>query len=76
MINNFTLSYATKHLGHIHTYLTYSFSHYSFWHLLSNMIPLFFFGRSIEMYFGSKLLLYLYLGGALTGGLMASKYNY
>ena len=40
------------------------------------MLPLYFFGRSLEMYFGSKLLLKLYLFGALAGGIMSSKKNY
>lgn len=34
------------------------------------MVTFYFFGRTIEAYFGSKRLLAVYLAGALVGGLM------
>ena len=33
------------------------------------MVGLFFFGRTIERYFGSKMVFNLYFAGALLGGL-------
>lgn len=52
------------------TWLTFQFSHISWFHLLSNMIMLFFVGVLIERAFGGGLLLKLYLIGGLGGGLL------
>jgi membrane associated rhomboid family serine protease len=51
------------------TLLTYSFTHFSFWHILSNMLFLFWFGSLIKEYLGSRKLLNIYLLGGIFGGL-------
>jgi membrane associated rhomboid family serine protease len=67
MASNFVLSGDNLSRGRIWNLLTYSFSHYNILHLASNMFGLYFFGSSIERIFGPKLLLQLYIVGALTG---------
>ena len=42
-------------------------------HFLNNMITLFFFGRLTEQIFGPCSIFYIYLMGALTGGIMSYK---
>jgi len=49
--------------------VTYSFLHGGFWHLLGNMIGLYFFGTEIEQRLGSRRFLLLYLGCGVVGGL-------
>jgi membrane associated rhomboid family serine protease len=51
------------------TLITYGFTHYSFSHLLFNMIVLYFFGRSFSNLFKANLCLKVYLLGILSGGL-------
>lgn len=45
------------------------FAHYSFFHILFNMIFLYFSGRVFEQMFDSKRLFYTYLLGGIAGGL-------
>jgi membrane associated rhomboid family serine protease len=45
------------------------FSHFGVFHLLLNMIMLYFAGKIFEHYLGSKRLLAIYILGGLTGGL-------
>jgi membrane associated rhomboid family serine protease len=54
------------------TLLTYSFLHSTqgIFHILGNMLGLFFVGRFIEPVIGKRDLLALYLGGGLFGGLL------
>ena len=54
------------------TILSYGFLHSTagFFHILSNMLGLFFIGRIIEPLVGRERFLGLYLGGALIGGLV------
>jgi len=47
------------------TPLTYMFLHENFWHLLFNMLTLFWFGKIFLMYFSEKQLVGLYLIGGL-----------
>lgn len=49
--------------------LTSIFAHYTIWHLLFNMIFLYFTGRIFVQLFNSKRLLYTYIIGGLAGGL-------
>ncbi len=49
--------------------VTYSFLHGGFWHLLGNMLGLYFFGTEIEQRLGSQRFLLLYLGCGALGGL-------
>lgn len=51
------------------TILTYAFTHADPFHILWNMIFLYWFGRLIEEYLGSRRLVGLYILGALGGGL-------
>lgn len=52
------------------TWLTFQFSHISWFHLLANMVMLFFVGVLIEKTLGGNLLLMLYMAGGLGGGLL------
>lgn len=75
LYDNFTLSLNTINANRFHTFLTYSFSHISFVHLFFNMFTLYFFGRFVEQVFGPKVLLHLYLAGALTSAFFIHSSN-
>ena len=60
---------ATKVLLMPWTLITYGFTHYSFSHLLFNMLVLYFFGRSFSNLFKADLCLKVYLLGIFSGGL-------
>ncbi len=51
------------------TLVTYFFSHEDIWHILSNMLFLYWFGRLVDEYLGSRRLVSLYIVGGLAGGL-------
>ena len=55
--------------GRVYQLITFQFLHAGIWHLLMNMIGLYFFGRAVEDFLGSRGLLKLYLTGGLVGGL-------
>ncbi len=50
--------------------ITYSFLHFGFFHLLFNMVWLYWFGQIVLNLFNGKRLLTVYLLGALFGGLL------
>jgi len=52
------------------TLVSYMFLHIDFWHILFNMLWLFWFGRIFMEYLNSRQLLFTYLAGGLTGGLL------
>ncbi|MEY2970471.1 MAG: hypothetical protein RLZZ599_844 [Bacteroidota bacterium] len=52
------------------TLLTYMFTHFSFRHILFNMIILYFSGKMFMEYLGEKRMLALYIYGGLGGGLL------
>ncbi len=52
------------------TIITYAFLHAGIWHILSNMIILYFAGRLFLTYFSSKRLLNYYFLGAISGALI------
>ncbi|MBA4853697.1 rhomboid family intramembrane serine protease [Emticicia sp. BO119] len=52
------------------TLLTYCFTHYSFWHLLFNMLTLFWFGTLVQEFIGSRKLLNIYIIGGIFSGLI------
>lgn len=52
------------------TLLTYCFTHYGFFHLLFNMLSLFWFGTLVQEFIGSRKLLNIYLIGGITSGLI------
>ena len=53
------------------TVVTYAFLHSSesIWHIVGNMLLLFFVGRAVEMLLGKQQFFILYFSGAVTGGL-------
>ncbi|XP_010257997.1 PREDICTED: RHOMBOID-like protein 12, mitochondrial [Nelumbo nucifera] len=67
MRKNFMISVENFTSGRIHTLITSAFSHNDIGHLGSNMIGLYFFGRTIGQMFGPEFLLKLYLAGAIAG---------
>lgn len=50
--------------------ITSFFAHFSIWHLLFNMLFLFFAGRMFEQLFDGKRLIYTYFIGGIAGGLL------
>lgn len=52
------------------TLVTYMFLHVDFFHILFNMLWLFWFGRIFLEYLNSRQLLFTYLAGGLAGGLL------
>lgn len=50
--------------------LTYGFAHHDFWHLLFNMLGLFFFGRELEGVYGRFEFLRIYLVAIVLAGLV------
>lgn len=75
LFNHFTLSTMNLRNHRYHTLLTYSFSHVELFHFLFNMITFYFFGRVVEAYFGSKVLLHLWLAGGLTSAFFINSVN-
>lgn len=58
---------AVTHEWRVHTLITCAFSHVEVWHLVSNMVALYFFGRSVGQHIGGRRLLYLYATGGVIG---------
>ncbi len=56
-------------LQHIWTLFTYMFLHYDIWHILFNMLMLYWFGKIFCSYFTSKQLIAVYILGGLAGAL-------
>jgi len=54
-------------LRHPWTLLTYAFMHQDFFHILFNMLNLYWFGQIIREYLGDRRLVSLYILGALAG---------
>ncbi len=50
--------------------VTYFFTHFDFFHILFNMLFLFWFGRIIQEFLNSKRVIALYVLGGLTGGIL------
>lgn len=57
-------------LTHPWTLFTYMFAHYSIWHILFNMLVLYWFGQLFLDYFTQRNLGSLYLLGGLSGALL------
>lgn len=55
---------------HPWTVLTYAFTHEGFFHILFNLLNLYWFGQIIREYLGNRRLVSLYVLGALAGGLV------
>lgn len=58
--------------GYVWQFVTYSVVHANFWHLLFNMLALYWFGREMEELLGRGRFLGLYLTGAFVAGLAHS----
>lgn len=69
MRKNFMISLDNIKNGQLHTMLTSAFSHADADHIISNMLGLYFFGRSIANLFGPEFLLKMYVAGALGGSI-------
>ncbi|XP_071703360.1 RHOMBOID-like protein 12, mitochondrial [Rutidosis leptorrhynchoides] len=67
MVQNFMVQVDNFKSGRIHTMITAAFSHNEVGHIVSNMIGLYFFGKSIGHQFGPEFLIKLYLAGAFVG---------
>lgn len=52
------------------TFLSYMFLHIDFWHILFNMLWLFWFGKIFLEFMNSRKLVITYLAGGITGGLL------
>jgi len=52
------------------TLATYMFLHVSFFHILFNMLWLYWFGKIFQEFLRSKQLLFVYIAGGLSGGLL------
>ncbi|GER49002.1 rhomboid family protein [Striga asiatica] len=75
MVKNFMISVDNFTSGRLHTLITSAFSHNEMWHLITNMVGLYFFGLSIGRTFGPEYLLKLYLSGALVGSIFYLAYH-
>jgi membrane associated rhomboid family serine protease len=52
------------------TIITYMFMHAGFWHIIMNMLLLFWFGRIFQEYLRDKKLVATYIQGGIAGGLL------
>jgi membrane associated rhomboid family serine protease len=58
--------------GHLWQLLTFQFLHGGLWHLIGNLMGLWFFGRSVENILGTRRFLMAYFGCGVVGGLLQS----
>jgi len=61
---------ASEFIRHPWTLFTYSFTQTDPFHILFNMMGLYWFGRLVDEYLGARRLLGLYLMGGIAGGLL------
>lgn len=66
--NAFALNVVWIRDGFFLNFLTYGFLHGGFWHVVLNMIALYFCGNAIEKYDARGNVLAVFLGGILAGG--------
>lgn len=52
------------------TFITTFFTHYGFFHILFNMLFLYWFGQLVKDYLGNRKLINLYILGGLAGGIL------
>jgi membrane associated rhomboid family serine protease len=55
--------------GYVWQLVTFQFLHANLFHILGNMLAVFFFGRDLERVMGQKSFLTLYFGSGIVGGL-------
>ena len=72
------LALSSDHVYYVWTWLTYGFTHapiddpgIGYWHILGNMLTLFFLGRAVEQRMGSQEFLRFYLVAVVVSGLGA-----
>jgi membrane associated rhomboid family serine protease len=70
LLNELPLRAGDLKNGHVWQLLTFQFLHASVWHLLGNLLGIWFIGRFIEARFGPANMLKLYFVGGLVGGLL------
>lgn len=58
--------------GHVWQLLTFQFLHGGLWHLIGNLMGLWFFGRLVENILGTNRFLVAYFGCGVVGGLLQS----
>lgn len=69
-------SYLPKLLAHFWTPLTYMFMHADIWHILFNMLWLYWMGQIFEEFLGDRRILGLYLLGGFAGAIFfVASYN-
>jgi membrane associated rhomboid family serine protease len=56
--------------GYVWQFLTFQFLHNNLWHLICNLIGIWYFGRFVENVLGKKRFLLAYLGTGVLGGLL------
>jgi membrane associated rhomboid family serine protease len=66
----FALSLAGLREGYLWQPVTFQFLHGGLWHLLGNLIVIYFFGRPIEQTLGPRRFLGIYFGSGMVGGLL------
>ncbi|MCI0540328.1 MAG: rhomboid family intramembrane serine protease [Verrucomicrobiales bacterium] len=64
----FALSVEGLKHGFIWQFLTFQFLHGGIWHLVFNLLAIYFFGRAVEDVLGRKRFLTVYLGTGVVGG--------
>ncbi len=67
--NLYLSSHVKTFLFHPWTLITYFFSHEGIFHILMNMLFLYWFGKLIDEYLGTRRLINLYLLGGIIGGI-------
>lgn len=65
-----SLNAAWIHEGFLLNFLSYGFLHGGIWHIVLNMLALYFAGNAIERYNSGGNVLALFLGGTLLGGIV------
>jgi membrane associated rhomboid family serine protease len=56
--------------GYVWQFLTFQFLHLNLWHLVGNLVTLWFFGRFVEEVLGTWRFLMVYFGAGIIGGLL------
>ncbi len=70
--DSLALTPATLTRGHVWQLLTFQFLHGGLWHLLGNLMGLWFFGKWVENVLGPRRFLVAYFGCGIVGGLLQS----
>lgn len=72
----FALSASQLRRGFFWQPVTYMFLHADFWHILFNLLFLWFFGREVEYFIGPKYFTRLYFFGGLAGAALWLAFNW